>query len=365
MNQQVANKLNSLLVNTYKALGTVLLALILLGLFTYLGTQAFFLLNHSWVAPTIVSPTDPNILQLNAQAAQQSASRDKLMSERRGVQARLDDALRIIEAERAFQQRFLAALANEEAAREQALRRLASLRKQYKRSRREISAANKAFAGLARGRAKALYSARLVNREEHITTQHHLAQMAQTNLALTESMVELDTRVDELRRKLRSLEAARAGLRGKNTRGRTPDVLLLEREYTRSALERARAEASEKILREEVRMLDAAIARYEQLIATIESSPYLRVIAGNLTVAFVPYENLENAQPGTPLYACAAKLLWCREVGVVGKPLEGEVSVKHPIRQHFLRGVMVELQLRDGASAHEQLLHLGRPPLFL
>ena len=50
-------------------------------------------------------------------------------------------------------------------------------------------------------------------------------------------------------------------------------------------------------------------------------------------------------------------------MGEVGKVLEGEVSVKHPIRQNFLRGVMVEVQLQEGGSAYEQLLHLGRPPL--
>lgn len=365
MNQQVANKVNSLIVNVYKAMGSVLLGLILLGLFTYLGGQAFFMLNHGWVAPTIVSPTDPNILQLNAQAAQQSAARDKLLSERRDLQARLADAARIAEAEGAFQKRFKAALAEQRAAQEQALRRLASLHREYRQSRQEISLSNRAFAGLARERTDALYGARLVDQEAHLTTQHLLAQMAQTNLALSQSSVELDTRVEALKRELRGLEAAWAGLSGQDARGRTPDVLLLEREYTRSALELARAEDSRKALREDLNTLDGAIARYEQLLAGIQGSPYLRAIAGNLTVAFVPYENLENARPGTALYACAAKLVWCRQVGVVGKVLEGEVSVKHPIRQHFLRGVMVELQLEEGDAAREQLLHLGRPPLLL
>lgn len=365
MNQQLANKLNSLIVNVYKTMGSVLLGLILLGLFTYLGGQAFFLLNHGWVAPTIVSPTDPNILQLNAQAAQQAAARDKLVSEQRELQARLEDATRIIEAEGTFQKRFRAALTEERQAQEQALRRLAALEREHQRSRKEIALSNRAFAGLARGRTEALYGARLVEQEAHLTTQHLLAQMAQTNLALSQSAVELDTRLEALRRELRGLDATRAGLDGKDARGRTPDVLLLEREYTRSALELARAEDTREALREDLRTLEGAIARYEQLLASIHGSPYLRAIASNLTVAFVPYENLENAAPGTALYACAAKLVWCRQVGVVGQALEGEVSVKHPIRQHFLRGVMVELQLEDGLAAHEQLLHLGRPPLLL
>jgi hypothetical protein len=105
--------------------------------------------------------------------------------------------------------------------------------------------------------------------------------------------------------------------------------------------------------------------RYETLIASLRASPYLKAIEKNLTVAFVPYENLPHAQQGTPLYACAARLFWCREVGVIGKLLEGEVSLKHPIRQYMLRGVMVELQLSDEPAAREDLLHLSRPPMLL
>ncbi|XXF81082.1 hypothetical protein P2318_15360 [Myxococcaceae bacterium GXIMD 01537] len=365
MNQQLANKLNSLTVSVYKVLGSLLLGLILLGLITYLGTQAFFLINRGWAAPTIISPTDPNILQLSAQAAQQASARDKLLSERREVQGRLEDAIRVSEAEHSFQQRFGGALAAQREAQDLTLQKLNSLRAEYYRARKEISESNRAYAGLARGRTDALFGARLVSQEEHLTTQHQLAQMAQTNLALSQNAVELDARLEALRRELRGLDAAQAGLDGKDALGRTPDVLLLEREYTRSTLERARADSSRQNLGEDLRALDLAVTRYEQLIATIQSSPYLRAMAGNLAVAFVPYENLENATPGTALYACSGPLVWCHEVGTVGKVLEGEVSVKHPIRQHFLRGVMVELRLQDSAAARNQLLHLGRPPLLL
>lgn len=365
MNQRLVNKLNTTIVNVYKTCGTMLLGLILLALLTYLSVQGFFLVSHGWVVPTIVSPTDANILQLNTQAAQQAAARDKLLSERREAQAKLEDAARIASTERTFQKRFRLALSEQREARDATLRRLASLRREYEHTEGEVSESNRAYAGLARGRTEALYGARLVDQEERLTTQHQLAQMAQTNLSLAQSGVELETQVESLQRELRGLDAARSGLDGGKAEGMTPDVLLLEREFTRSALELARAESTLQGLREDVSALDASIARYDALLASIQNSPYVRAISGNLTVAFVPYDNLENAKPGTPLYACAAKMVWCRVVGRVGEPLEGEVSVKHPIRQHFLRGVMVELHLSDTDAAREELLHLGRPPLFL
>jgi len=364
MNQQVANKVNSVAVNAYKALGTVLLCLILLGFITYLGLQGFFLLSRSWVAPTVLSPTDPQILQLNAQIAQQTSARDQVLANRRDAQARLADAERTLAAERDFQERFQAALGSERASREQALRRLASLHREYQQARQEIEESNRAYSGLSRVRTEALYGARLLDQEDHLTTNHQLAQMAQSNLTLAEHAAELETRQQQLRRELQGLDAARGGPGGKAGKV-TTEVLLLEREHTRSVLEQARAEALRGALQEDLRALDEAAGRYEKLLASIHASPHLRALEGNLAVAFVPYENLENARPGTPLYACAAKLVWCRQVGVVGETLEGEVAVKHPIRQHFLRGVMVELQLQDGVSAQEELLHLGRPPLLL
>jgi hypothetical protein len=366
MNQQVANKVNSVAVNAYKAVGTVLLFLILLGFVTYLSVQGFFLLSRSWVAPTVISPTDPQILQLNAQIAQQATARDQVMAERRQVQTRLADAERLVMAERDFQERFQVALSSERTFRARALWRMAALRSDYERARAEIEKSNHAYSGMARERTEALYGARLLDQESHLTHHHQLAQMAQSNLTLAEHSVELETRLETLRRELRSFDAAqgRSGDKGDKRAKVTTEVLLLEREYTRSVMEQARAETSRQALQEDLRALDGAVARYEKLLATIRSAPYLRALEGNLTVAFVPYDNLESARPGTVLYACAAKLVWCRQVGVVGEALEGEVSVKHPIRQHFLRGVMVELRLQDTLAAHEELLHLGRPPLL-
>ncbi|RKH35969.1 hypothetical protein [Corallococcus sicarius] len=367
MNQQVANRLNALAVSAYKLMGSVLLALILLGLASFLSVQGFFLSSRGWVTPTILSPTDPNVLQLNAQAAQQEAERDALVTKRREVADRLQEAERILTTERSFQQRFIVALQGEKRSRDRLARRLAALRQEYLRAGAEITESNRAYSGLARTRTSALYGAKLLEREDMLTLNHHLAQMAQSNLSLAQETVDLDVRLDTLRRERDGLTAAQDGLGQERAapEGLTTDTLLLEREYTQSVLEQARAEALRESLEADARALDDSIQRFNQLLRVVHGSPYLKAVEQNLTVAFVPYENLANAQAGTPLYSCALKVLWCREVGVVGPVLEGEISQQHPIRQYHLRGVMVELQLRDAPSAQEQLLHLGRPPLML
>lgn len=366
MNQRVANKINAFAVSAYKFLGSVLLGLIMLGLISFLTVQGFFLVSRGWVTPTVISPVDERILTLNTQVAAQTSARDHVLAERRTVENRMADAERVIAAERAFQQRFQVALRSERNARDRVAKRLASLRREYNSTRAEILESNRAFSGLTRVRTDALYGARLLEQEDKLTINHHLAQLAQSNLSLAQTAVDMETRVELLNREIAGLAAVQDGL-GKDTLpdGMTSDVLLLEREYTQSALEQARAEATLKSLQQDLKALDDVALRYDTLIASLRASPYLKAIEKNLTVAFVPYENLSNAQQGTPLYSCAAKLFWCREVGVIGRMLEGEVSLKHPIRQYMLRGVMVELQLTDEPAAREDLLHLGRPPMLL
>ncbi|NVJ05163.1 hypothetical protein HUW63_07910 [Myxococcus sp. AM001] len=366
MNQRVANRVNSIAVSAYKLIGSLLLTLIMLGLVSFLSVQGFFLVSRSWVTPTVISPTDPQILTLNTQVAAQTSARDHVLSDRRSVENRISDAERTIGAERAFQQRFLVALRGERDARDRVARRLSSLRREYSSARAEIVQSNRAYAGLARTRTDALYNARLLEQEEKLTINHHLAQLAQSNLSLAQSSVDLETRLESLQREIAGLSAVQSGMgKDETPQGMTSDVLLLEREYTHSVLEQARAEATLKSLQTDLAALDEVALRYDTLIASLRASPYLKAIEKDLTVAFVPYENIPNAEQGTPLYSCAAKVFWCHEVGVIGRVLEGEVSLKHPIRQYMLRGVMVEVQLTDAPSAREDLLHLGRPPLLL
>ncbi len=361
MNQRLANRFNTLAVNLYKALGSTLLLLILLGLLSYLGVQLFFFINHSWVTPTVVEPTDPQILALNAQLAQQAAARDKLRVDTQELEARLEQTQRLARSERDFQARFRLALQGESRVRRERLGKLRTLREEYQRAAEVIARSNRAYVDMARSRLDSLAERRLVEMEERLTAGHQLAQMEQNNLSLVQGSADLQTRQEGLQRELDSFNA----LLQDKSEGLTTEMLRLSREYTHSLLEVARAEGEHAHLRQSLAALDEAMRRYDTLLDSIERSPWMEAIQRGLTVGFVPYGNLENAQPGTPLYQCTLTLVWCRQVGRVGRALQGEVSLKHPVRQMQMRGVMVELELNEERWAREQLLHLGRPPLLL
>src|SRR5436190_24279876 len=100
----VVMAMNRLIVSVYKVMGFVILSGILLWLGSYVFMNVFYLFNRTWIGPTVISPSDAEVRDLNADVARTLAQRDKLVSERRELQSRLDDAGRTLEAERACQE---------------------------------------------------------------------------------------------------------------------------------------------------------------------------------------------------------------------------------------------------------------------
>jgi len=111
------------------------------------------------------------------------------------------------------------------------------------------------------------------------------------------------------------------------------------------------------------KILQASIARQDEIIRGLEQSPYLRALADRASVALVPYDNLARVAPGTPVLGCRVAMVMCREVGRVREILRGEVTFKHPRREKMLRGQMIELELAAPEAAVRDVLFLGGAPL--
>lgn len=367
MKEQIVARLNAIAVNAYKLFGFAALALILAGLLSYLGLQAFFLVNRSWLAPTIVSSTDRQILELNAQIALQTAHRERLLAERRDIEVQLANAERVIEAHRQFDSRFAEAVAYERDAAKTQLEALGGLTKALEREADEIRESRGAFASLARVRASKLKEARLVDRETWLTTNHQLAQMADATFSFDQRTVTLNDQLAQTRRRVGGLNDLLHRLQrpDESSGAPTTEALLLEKELVRSSLEAARAAHTRDTLRLTLSSLDESIRRHAELLEAIRRSPWIRATERNVTVAFVPYENVDVLKEGEALHGCAVQLVWCRRIGTVKEIYEGEVTAKHPVRNIELRGVMVEIELEDARWAREPVLHAGGAPFLL
>lgn len=358
--------LQMFVVSAYKYFGFVMLLGILAGLGSYLFLHAFFFLNHGWIAPTVVSPSDERVLQLSSQVVQQTTLHAKLLAERAELVGRLEDARRVASAEERYQKRFKAAASSDLSARLSELSRLEDLRREYTRTKEQVDKSNEVVAGLSREKVEALYQAKLVTKDALVNADQQLSQMAQARLSLNQDEVSLGNRIEALRREVAALQTAQqVGARQRvEGHGASYETLRLEQEFSRSLLDAARARDSQRVLEDNLQAIDKSLLQFDALVRHAKASPYLRALEGNLTVAFVPYANLGNLQAGSPVYGCRLGPVLCRQVGKVAEVLEGEVAIRHPLYNQQERGQMVQLELTETRWSKEQVLYAGRAPLF-
>jgi len=367
--------LRKLIVSSYKVAGFVILLGILAGLASYVVMTLFYYGSSSWMAPVILSPGDRRVLELTAQLAQQQGLRDTLAAQRLDMVARLKDAERTAIAEEEFQRGFAKAVEADISDRKTSLAKLHALRKSYGVTGREIAEANGNFSDLSKERLAEMYAAKLISKDDMVKGNLQIAELASVNLGLNERGTMLDDQMTLLGRQAGSLSLVADSLKTPGAVATLPshadakqtsrDALTVWREYELSVLAAQRSRDAQTALKDGIASIDVNLARYDAIIGAIKETPHLKASDHHLSIAFVPYDNLANAKPGRPLYACRLNIVVCRRVGKVGKTLDGEVTGAHPLQKIDLRGVMVGLELDDIQSAQEPVLHVGRAPFLL
>ena len=140
---------------------------------------------------------------------------------------------------------------------------------------------------------------------------------------------------------------------------------LARRELDRAILERAAANDRKEALGRHIKDLETRIADQDAILSRLQDSPYLKAADGRVTVAFVPYENLEKVRPGVSLYGCEWGLVRCSYVGKVVSILDGEVTDAHPHDGTPKRGVLAEIELSNPKAAEWGVLFAGHKPFYL
>ncbi|HEY5922913.1 MAG TPA: hypothetical protein VIV11_14640 [Kofleriaceae bacterium] len=336
-------------VNAYRALGFVILTIIVVVLIGYLITTAFFYMSNSWIVPMAISPTDEKVVSLQAQLAERQTNRDRTAAE-------LDQAERAIAVQQEFQLEFAKAIKSDLEGRKAALQRMYELSSIAASTRAQIKRSNSAYASQQQKRMAEEWKAGLIDRDAMLNGKFQIAQISGSNLSLAERQAEYETRAADLDAQTRSLEALLAS----STTGEalSYDVLKIKQEYEASRLETQRAIQNRD-------MLKSALERDDKLLESLKKSSYLRAIADEAHVAFVPYANLEHVKKGETVYGCWLTMVFCGEVGTVIEVLPGEVQFKHPTRDKMLRGQMVELKLAAESDATDDVLFVGGRPLLL
>ena len=349
--------MNRVVVFAYKITGFVVLAGILAGTASYIGLQLFYLVSASWVVPVIVSSHDERAVRAQTQLFDQEADRGRMQLKLLTLNSEVQDAQRRLDMERAFQNGFGQAVSADVSQRRGTVKRLQGLAQRYDELRPVLENSDPATAARAAEHARTLLDARLIDEVDFLQRGIQASHMAQTHLALTESRITLDDRVNTLARGITALQGDAPGSRP------TYDALLMRRELQRSQAEAERAESTMELLQQHIEDVQDNLTRRDALLESLAGSPYLRAMSRRVTLAFVPYRNSENLESGQAVYGCLIGPLWCKEVGRILSVIDGEVTGHHPLSHDELRGMMIDLQMEE-SWAQRPVLYLRKAPLF-
>lgn len=358
----VTNLVNKAMVSLYKVVGFSLLGVILFGLLAYVGLNALFFLHTRWVAPAIISRTDPRVLELRTRLAQELWNRQRIEVERAQLGAQFSHARRLVAMEEQYQATFKDALSAQASFHRGSLARARSLKEQVETAAQSLEQATKRFETTQSASLAAAFDAKLINQEQKVTGDFRLAELKASQVALQGQRAGVLGQMDELSQRLHALGAI-----ANNPSSGAPSTLEgleLKRSYMSSVVEAKKAQDSLVALQESDAALAEAIRAYDNVITIIKESPLMLAASAELLVAFVPYENMSNVSVGAPVYGCAASVIWCRRVGRVGEAIEGEIVAKHPVYGTELRGRFVRLLFDDASWAKRPVLHVGRAPLW-
>jgi len=257
----LSHSLQSTLVRAYKGFGLATLLAILIGLLSFLVVNTFYLFDHSWIRPVILTPSHERVIDTTSRIAAE---------------------------------------------------------------------------------------------------MHNQEQARSAKLELELEVASLDARIAEHERFAADFETLAS-----QTKRTSIEAMMARRDLELSRIAAEHAKARKKTIGAQIAALTASADEFQNVIDRLKMSPYYQATKGQVTVAFVPYENLDNVSQGDAVYGCRWGLIRCSKVGRVGETLQGEISDTHPHSGSSLRGVMVKLDLGEDWAAKRSALFVGSKPFWI
>jgi len=344
----------------YRLIGLTALMLITGALLFYTMTFGFFLFNTTWVAPTVLSPSDPKVIQARAELIRQRQFYDTATIIR---ETRMQE-LKVLEAREA-QLNFLkksidSAIDAESHAATRSVGQLNLLIKQKNINISDIGASLTKLDELILTNDHEL-SARLITKDQWTARTISYSQLRATITSNQSEALALAEQRDMLSR-------SAATLGGRGTSAMALDTVA-KKLSIQNELNGVWVQMITK--QSEVLAADQELARLAVAEAILDETPYAPVLeTGKLSVlGFMPYDNSYFKVTNVDVYACRAIFLACYKVGTVKKIYEDEQIIEFPIfNTRFTRtvkGVFVEFNLANADASREQILFLGRKPFFI
>lgn len=320
--------LKKLYLTGYRTVGFAALASALLALVCYGIVMLFFMVNNTWIAPTVLSSTSKEMLTFSAgyQQAQQTlltlqVTHDQAVRE-------YDLATKNVDS--------LTGIAKTLTSYKTGLDRVAPKRQQ------ELHAEQNYAGQLDSVKDNTIKSegAGLITHTDAVSllTSASRFQAEATNDGVTWNTTNVQARAtsEQVATQLRQAES---------------DVL------TKKAM---------------VDAIETSLHTSRQTVLTLEGSVYYRALTnqGNkgAYLVFVGYDTLPNVKAGDGIYDCYLMFVFCKKVGTIDHIFNDEQLVDFPLfnirMSRTVRGVMAEAKMTHPDSMRSTVLFVGRKPLF-
>lgn len=334
------------ILTAYRLVAMIALIGVLIGVVGYTCMLGFYMVNTTWVAPTIVNPQDDTSLDFTQRLLTLDQTMQTLQLDIGKTSGQAAEMRQHIAALEALKRPLTEAIQRERAHDQVTGQQLDQLdhRKLADNARTDTILTN--VADVEAKIDKELTVGLITKGEAAIqTSQLNAMHNASTDSAINEVLMQ-----DQL-------------LQKQTTGTQILDVLdkqaELDSEINTLRVEIAAGEKQIDTEAAEVKEMQDAMALAKK------TANYVAVASRNSAVfAFVPYDNKSSAVVGAGVYDCYLNCIACRNVGTVTDIFPTEIKAQNPLFKTDMRGFAVQLTLTYPTSAKSRTLFLGSKPLL-
>jgi hypothetical protein len=335
---------NKVILLLYRAFALVTLYGILALVLGYAVYMGFYAMNTSWVAPTIISPTNDKILDLTSKIVTSEQTLAVLTVDRDHQMSSLGEMKGTVTALQALDSKFQVAIAEQSKSNKVDGPELSQLDNRKKIDNTKTSEVVAQLAIVEAQVDKDLKNG-LITKVDAASAKATInqARTTATDSEITEVMLR-----DSMRQKT-------------STHFNTVDALAKEAELKGNIVQlQILIHTGEMQLTSDL----VQIKQLESAIALAQDSPYFLATKGKVQFAFVPYANASNAKVGAKVYDCYLSFIACRYVGTVVRVFNDEEVINHPVFKTAIRGTLTQLDLKDPEAGKDATLFFGHKPFL-
>ena len=331
----------------YRVTAIIVLYGVLIGVGGYLFLQGFYLVNHSWIVPSIVSPSNDAVRQMTSQMVTNKQMLETFTLDRNRLQESLDTM---------------------KAQRLDLIRLDSDLSTAYQRKSQDDATAGGDLKELIQEKRQDITKTRPVVNDV-ATVEDRISKDLEAGLITKGDAAIERASLTQLANAYTDNKVAEVLLRDNVRQKTSKDIDTLEILSKQADLKSQIVQAAinisigEQQLESDQKQIDGLVKAMKQ----IDQSPlYLAVQEQDeVKFAFVPYDNEQGVEVGDPVYDCYLNMIVCRQVGTIKVMFSDEQKMTHPLFKTEVRGFVVQLDLTNLDSAKSKTLFVGHKPLFI